>query len=292
MAEREDDESDRIRFHLHEPDGDGEEPSAVDEEAVPEAGAPDEPSPPPEDPPPGYYYEEVTLADLVVTLWDHKWPALAVLALVVLGTAAFTAAQTPTYEATATLVPTHEQDVVLSVLESDRYAAHVAESLGLVDEVGGGDPQEAGRTLASSVSVATGSDRVGGSQKQILRVTATSPDAARSAAVANAYVAKSDATRSLLENVTFDRNWKQYYEEANKSEEKARQELQGLIDGYTYYRPLDNATTPASPSSPDWRLNLALGGTLGAMLAFMTPFTLEAAANVRAELRERRGGSG
>lgn len=259
---------------------------AQDDEAPPPQG--DATTEPAQGPPPEPYYEEVTLADLAITLWDHRRAALAVLGIVLLTTITYSALATPTYEATATLVPTHEQATILAVLESDHYGAHVAETLGLVDTLGGGNPTEAGRALGKQVSVSTGSERVQGERRNVVRVTATASNPGRAAAVADAYVTTLDSTRGLLENVTFDKRWEQYYQESDKNVTRARANLSALVQGYTYYRPLDTASVPDEPVSPDWRLNLALGATLGMMLAFMTPFVLEAGKNVRAELRERR----
>lgn len=276
---------------------DPEDPTDADADDPPQGEAPedeassqqaDTPPEPGQGPPPEPYYEEVTLADLAITLWDHRRPALAVLGIVLLVTMTYTAVATPQYEATATLVPTHEEATILAVLESDHYAAHVAETLGLVEELGDGNPTRAGQALSDQVSVSTGSDQVRGEKRNVVRVTATSSDASEAAAIADAYVTTLDSTRGLLENVTFDKRWEQYYQESNKNATQARANLTALVQGYTYYRPLDAASVPDEPVSPDWQLNLALAATLGAMLAFMTPFVLEAGKNVRAELRERR----
>lgn len=268
---------------------------------TPDGDAPSAQAPP--EAPPEPAYEEVTLADLVVTLWDHRVAAVAVLAVAVLVTAGWTAATPPAYEATATVLPVHEEATILAVLGSDRFAADAAERAGVLGDLPGGTRAAKGAALAERVTVQGTDDPRPGSDRHVLAITATAPDGDEAAAVANAYVAtlQDDTWQELLEQVTYDRRWEGYLQatavSGNNSTEPqpynaslARQRLTAYVDELTYVHPLDQAQAPAAPASPSWSLNLALGTTLGLMLGFMTPFVLEAGANVRRELRERADG--
>lgn len=233
-------------------------------------------------------YEEVTLTDLVVTIIDHWVPAVVVLLLVVGGTAAYTFTQPAMYSASATFIPVNAEDAILDVMGSRMFAADVAERVGLVQELGGGDAERAGAVLQSRVDVGSGVGAVPrGGSGSVVTVTATMGNPVDAALVANGYVDTLDDWRGALENVTWGRNWETYYEDAGKNETLARQQLTDLVEGMVYVQELDTAKPPDAASSPNVELNMALGATLGLMLAFMTPFVIEAAGNVRRELRER-----
>lgn len=337
-------------------DGDDEaaerEPDAADE-ADAEARA--------RGPPPDQYYEEVTLADLVVTIYDHRRAALAVFLGVLVLTVGATAVQeatapepppapgedgpsgnettpdnetepvnetepepVPRYRADATVVIFHEREGALWALRSRSLAADAARAAGLVTPTSNASEAEAVvQRLRENTTVTTRG--VGGSTFATVQVVWTDPSGA--AALADAHVDALEDRRPLLENLTWARLWESYFaaaasenRTAEEQEALARARLSGYISGLTYVRPGEPAMTPATPlpppeeeapepppedggdqedegaearapedPGPDWRLNLALGATLAAMLAFMTPFVLEAAANVREELEERRG---
>lgn len=239
-------------------------------------------------PGPQPHYEEVTLADLLDVLIRRRRLVVATFLLVVLGVVAFTALSTPTYASQATIVPTNEKAALLSVMESDSFAADAAQRIDVVDELGDGNATRAGQALLADVSVREGEQQVGGSSKQIIAIEATADAPERAQLRAAVWVDTLEDWRGYLEKVTRDKVWRQYYEDAGKNATKAEQQVQALVQGMGYYQPLDPASE-AEKTSPDWRLNLALGGTLGAMLALFVPFLVE---GVSTALDQRRGSKG
>lgn len=262
------------------PDDADEPPAseATDAEAPARRGTPREPA-----------YEEVTLADLLDVLIRCRALLATVFLVVVAATVTATAIQEPTYEASATLVPTNEQDAVREVLESRSYAEDSARNLGLVDELGGGDPKAAGQALGSQVDVSKWTREIGGQDRTILTVTASASTAAGARDRANAWLDTLPEWRGYLENVTWDRKWASYYEDAGKNETRAKEQLSGLVENVNYTRELDRASAPGAPVSPDWRHNLALGGTLATMLSLLVPFLVEGVSNALEERRRRTG---
>src|SRR5688572_26202620 len=115
--------------------------------------------------------QEVTLADLVRTLWRRKWVLLSVFVLVFAGGAAYTFLQKPEYTSRSTIVALEQQDIIQRWLESRQAAEWVADRLGdpLLSELfpddwsaangnWKGEPpseEEAGRALAGQVTVLT-----------------------------------------------------------------------------------------------------------------------------------------
>jgi len=232
--------------------------------------------------------EEVTLADLLDVLIRRRRLVVATFALVLLATIVVTVATPPAYTAVATIEPTNERDTVLALLGSDEFAADVAMHLGAVDELGDGNATLAGQTLQEHVTIRDGSQASRSSNAALIEIEAEATTATRAGSIAKAYTATLGEHRGHLENVTWDKNWQKYYEQAGKNETKAKAQLRDLVTNMGYYETVDKPTVPPQADSPNWSLNLALGVTLSVMLALFVPFLMEGVANA---LDERRDGA-
>jgi capsular polysaccharide biosynthesis protein len=241
---------------------------------------------------------EVTLADIVRTLWARKWVLLAVFLLTVGAGTAYTFLQAPKYTARATLVTIEQQDVIQRWLESRPAAEWVAQRLGdpLLSEVFPGDwseasgtwkgqapgPQRQGAAVAGLVDVQV-VPPVSGRVDRTLRVVVTFTDAALAADVANAYVDSLAVIRPQLQNVTESALFAQFYDGQNAAD--ARRQAHEVALERQYWIALDPAYTPADPSSPNVPLNLALSVVLGLLLGIVAALTASWLASYRVSSR-------
>lgn len=226
--------------------------------------------------------EELTLADAIRILVARRKVVVGVLLAGILGSVALTVAAEPQYEARASFLVLNEKDTVLALLRSESYAASVATSTGSESA----EPAVAGRAVLARIEIQAGART---DPANLVVVRATGPTAESAAALADAYVTNLDAWRPYLEGVTRNTLWAKYFEQSGKDAAKAEAQLQNLTREMRYHEPLDRATAPASPESPDWKLNLAIGGALGGMGGIVAPFVLLA---VEDALRTRRAPRG
>lgn len=242
--------------------------------------------------------QEVTLADIVRTLWKRKWVLLVVFLLVVGAGTAYTFLQTPQYTSTATIVAIEQQDVIQRWLESRPAAEWVAQELGdpLLSELFADDWSESsnawrdeapgtvrqGAAVSSLVSVQV-NPPVSGRVDRTMRVVVTFSDAALAADVANAYVDSLDVIRPQLQNITESALFQQFYDGQNSAD--ARRQAHEVALERQYWIDLDPAYAPGDPSSPNVTLNLALSVVLGLLLGVVAAFTAAWIANYRVSSR-------
>lgn len=243
-------------------------------------------------------YEEITLADLVGTLGRRKFILGSVFLLVLLGGIAFTVFSPPEYESTTTLVPLEHGDIITNWLDARHAGELVASAMGepLVSELFpsrwdassgtwiGDAPtlEDAGRELATATTVNFRDDRANENRFLSLTVRLTDPLLARD--VANAYIATLDELRPVLEDITQQEAFDQYYDGSNKQEAEGRAEV--TAQQLEYWLVLDTANTPQSPVSPNVALNIALSIVLGLMLGVFSVFFAEWLRNYRAERKD------
>ena len=242
-------------------------------------------------------YEEVTLADLVSTIWRRKVVLGVVFSLCVVGAVSVTAFSQRQYEAHATLIPLQDPDIIANYLDSRQAAAWVGEQIGdrLLQELFPSDWTGTGWR-----SGAPGSDDIGSAVSRIVNVrseqtserdnaerkitiTVEFTDPALSRDVANGFLAALENLRPLLENKTRQELFGQFYNGDNEQQARSRAEVEARERDY--WLVLDNARTPVAPSSPNVTLNIALGVVLGFMLGIFSVFIVEWASKYRAERR-------
>lgn len=241
---------------------------------------------------------EVTLADIVRTLWARKWVLLAVFLLAFGAGTAYTFLQTPQYTSTATIVAIEQQDVIQRWLESRPAAEWVAQQLGdpLLSELFPGEWSEASndwRTTApgtarqgaevAKLAAVNVVPPVSGRVDRTMRIVVTFHDAALAADVANAYVDSLEVIRPQLQNVTESALFAQFYDGQNSAD--ARRQAHEVALERQYWIALDPAYTSSEPSSPNVTLNLALGAVLGLLLGVVAAFTAAWVANYRLSSR-------
>lgn len=241
---------------------------------------------------------EVTLADIVRTLWSRKWVLLVTFLLVVGAGTAYTFLQTPQYTSTATIVAIEQQDIIQRWLESRTAAEEVARQLGdpLLAEV---FPDEWSDAAGTWKDAAPGTDRQGaavaslvtvntvppvsGRTDRTMRIVVTFHDAALAAEVANAFVDSLEVIRPQLQNVTESALFAQFYDGQNSAD--ARRQAHEVALERQYWIDLDPAFASAEPSSPNVTLNLALSVVLGLLLGVVAAFTAAWIANYRVSSR-------
>lgn len=241
---------------------------------------------------------EVTLADIVRTLWARKWVLLVTFLLVVGAGTAYTFLQAPKYTATATIVAVEQQDVIQRWLESRPAGEWVAAQLGnpLLSQLFPDDWSEASGTwrdqapgtarqgaAVSHLVTVTVIPPVAGRVDRTMRVVVTFTDAALAADVANAYVDSLEVIRPQLQNVTESALFQQFYDGQNSQE--ARRQAHEVALERQYWIDLDPAYTPSKQSSPNVTLNLALSVVLGLLLGVVAAFTAAWIANYRVSSR-------
>lgn len=242
--------------------------------------------------------QEVTLADLVRTLWRRKWVLLVAFLLVFTGGVAYTFLQTPQYTSRATLVALEQQDIIQRWLESRQAAEWVADHLGdpllsklFPDEwsssAGGwrGEPpsaEAAGRAVAEHVGVST-NPPVSGRTDRTIRVAATLPDAGLARDVANAFVLSLDVIKPQLQNVTESALFQQFYDGQNAQD--ARRQAHTVALEREYWIAVDPAYAATEPSSPNVPLNLTLSAVLGALLGVFAAFVAQWVGDYRVSSR-------
>jgi uncharacterized protein involved in exopolysaccharide biosynthesis len=245
-------------------------------------------------------YKEVTLADLVRTLFRRKFVLAGVFLLVVLAGVAYTVFQDPEYEAQTSLVALEHGDIIKNWLASRHAGELVAQDLGdpVVKEffperwdAGAqqwrGEPpsiQEAGAAIAKTASVRfeASVQRESGFVDRLLTVKVRTSDPVLARDIANAYVDTLEVLRPVLENITRDQRFEEFYRDTG-NEQTARAEAEKIARNRNYWLPLDSAGTPKSPVSPNVTLNIALSVVLGLLLAVFAVFFVEWASNYRAQ---------
>lgn len=242
--------------------------------------------------------QEVTLADIVRTLWNRKWVLLVTFILVLGGGVAYTLLQTPQYTATSTMVSLEQQDIIQRWLESRQAAAWVGDSLGtpLLSQVfpddwdasrndwAGVAPSEerVSKAVADLVDVST-VPPVSGRTDRTVRVAVTFSDPALARDVANAYLDSLEVVRPTLQNVTESALFQQFYDGQNAQD--ARRQAHDVALEREYWIVLDPAYTPTEPSSPNVTLNVALSLVLGLLLGVVAAFTAQWISSYRVSSR-------
>jgi hypothetical protein len=242
--------------------------------------------------------QEVTLADLLRTLWRRKWVLLVAFLLVFTGGAAYTFLKTPQYQSRSTLVALEQQDIIQRWLESRQAAEWVADHLGdpLLSRLFPGDwsassggwrgepptAEKAGAAVAQHVKVAA-NPPVPGRTDRTLRVVATLADAGLARDVANAYVSSLDVIKPQLQNVTESALFQQFYDGQNAQD--ARRQAHTVALEREYWIVVDPAYAATEPSSPNVPVNLALAGVLGLLLGVFAAFTAQWVGNYRVSSR-------
>jgi len=241
--------------------------------------------------------QEVTLADLVRTLWKRKWVLLTVFVVVMAGGAAYTFLKTPEYTSRSTIVALEQQDIIQRWLESRQAAEWVADRLGdpllsklfpddwSADGNWKGEPpsdEAAGRALSNWVTVVT-TPPVSGRTDRTMRVQAVLSDPLLARDVANAYLDSLEVIRPTLQNVTESALFQQFYDGQNAQD--ARRQAHEVALAREYWIVLDPAYAAQEPSSPNVPLNLALSAVLGLLLGVFAAFTAQWIANYRVSSR-------
>ena len=241
--------------------------------------------------------QEVTLADLVRTLWKRKWVLLTVFVVVMAGGAAYTFLKTPEYTSRSTIVALEQQDIIQRWLESRQAAEWVADRLGdpllsklfpddwSADGNWKGEPpsdEAAGRALSNWVTVVT-TPPVSGRTDRTMRVQAVLSDPLLARDVANAYLDSLEVIRPTLQNVTESALFQQFYDGQNAQD--ARRQAHEVALEREYWIVLDPAYAAQAPSSPNVPLNLALSAVLGLLLGVFAAFTAQWIANYRVSSR-------
>ncbi len=250
-----------------------------------------------EDPNEAGGYSEITLADIVNTLQRRKFVLVAVFLVVLLAGVGVTAATTPEYESSASVIPLEHTDIIRNWLDSRQAAREVITITGdpllavlfpdRFDEAtgtwDGPEPsmQQAARRLQESTSLSRGTD--GGDRYLELTVRLTSASVARDAA--QGYVESLDVLRPHLENITRQEVFPDYYDGTNEQEARRLAEVEARQK--EYWIPLDEASMPASAVVPNTTLNLALATVLGLMLGVFAVFFVEWVSSYRAQTQRR-----
>lgn len=244
-------------------------------------------------------YQEVTLADLVRTLFRRKLVLASVFLLVLLGGVAYAVFQEPTYESRASIVTLEHGDIIKNWLESRQAGEDVAEAVG--DPVVGllfasrwdpsaeawdGEPpsrQEAGEALRDLTTIEYTGVRPGLPVDRLLKVTVRHNDPIVTREVADAYVESLQELRPLLINITRDERFERFYQQSG-NEQAARAEAEKIAQNREYWRPLDDAAT-GEQVGPNTTLHIALSVVLALMLSVFAVFFVEWASQYRAERR-------
>ncbi len=232
--------------------------------------------------------EEITLPELIEVWWRRKRLGASVVAIIFVGAVMMTGMTSATYEASATLLPVNERDEVFAVMESRAFAASVADELGLSNRLG--SEERAVLDLQKRVDVVKGTNRVGDQDETIVTITAQADSPQGASATANAYLSSLEEWGEYFKEITWGKRWEAYYQDAGKDVEVAERELSALVDNMTYWQPLDQAVPPGGAISPDWSLNLALGGAMAMVMGAIAPFLAEGVSNAWTELKRNRRG--
>lgn len=242
-------------------------------------------------------YSEITLADIVNTLQRRKVVLIAVFLVVLLTGVGVTAATTPEYESSASVIPVEHSDIIYNWLGSRNAAQIVVSAVGdplkselfpgRFDEATGTwverEPtlEQAGRLLQERTSVNL--DRNAGGRFIELTVRLTSAGMARDAA--QGYVDSLQVLRPHLENLTRQEVFPDYYDGTNEQEARRLAEVEARQK--EYWIPLDAASMPGSAVVPNTTLNLALAVVLGLMLGVFAVFFVEWVSSYRAQTQNR-----
>lgn len=242
-------------------------------------------------------YQEVTLADIVRVLYRRKLVLASAFLLVLLGGIAYAVFADREYESTTTLVPLAHGDIIKNWLDSRHAAELVSQDLGdpLLKELfpsrwdaGEGNwsgeppsPEEAGRAIERRTTVSFREDARFPDRFVSVSVRMHDPLLARD--VAAAYVRSLDELRPQLEDITRQEAFDRYYDGSNQQEAERRAEV--TAKQMDYWLPLDAASTPRDPVSPNVTLTVALSVVLGLLLAVFAAFFVEWVARYRTEHR-------
>ncbi len=245
-------------------------------------------------------YKEITLADLVSTIYRRRLILIAVFMVSVIVGVSITVFATPEYEATATVVPLENADIIKNHLDSRRAGEVVYDMYGdaLVSRLFPGqwdaDAQswrgepptriQVGSLIAGMTSV-QGSQLVE-QEERLVTVTVTSSDPVLARDVANAVLDSLQWLRPEFENLTIEQKFETYYQQNGGNAQAARRDAEAVAQSKSYWFILDTATTPGAPSSPNVTLNIALSVVLGLMLGVFSVFVVEWASNYRADRRQ------
>ncbi len=245
-------------------------------------------------------YQEITLADIVRTLYRRKVILISVFLLCLIGGIAVTVFTTPQYESTASLVPLEHPDIIKNWLDSRKAAGLVIDGMGtpLLREMfpgmwndaafnwtnGPPDPETAATALAARTTVSFTQDLRFETGDRFITVTVQLTDPLLARDAADAYLLSLEQLRPELERATENRWFAQFYAETG-NEQEARREAERIAQNTDYWLILDNANTPKGPSSPNTMLNVALSIVLGLMLGVFSVFAWEWFRNFRTEAK-------
>lgn len=247
-------------------------------------------------------YQEITLADIVRTIYRRKFLLGGILFLAILGGVAVTVFADTHYEASATLVPLEHEDIIQNWLASRNASALAAEAVGdpLLQELfpdrwddetqqwrDGQRPtsQQAGAALKGRSSVSSSATDRGtdGDATRLIRVKVSLDDPILARDAANALVDTLEDLRPTLESITRQEAFDRYYTGTNEQEAQERASVTARQKDY--WLRLDDAAG-AGAVGPNATLNLALSVVLGLMLGVFAVFFAEWVSNFRAEARQ------
>lgn len=244
-------------------------------------------------------YTEVTLADIVKILHRRKLVLGVTFLVVLLVGVAVTVVATPEYESRASIIPLEHRDIIKNWLDSRKAAELVVDALGepllielypqrwddVADQWADAAPnrEKAARKLMEQVSVTSRDTGVRGNEERFLEVSVRLGDPILARDVAGAYIGTLERLRPDLENITRQEAFDRYYDGSNEQAAQNRAEV--TAKQLDYWLPLDAASTPESPVSPNVRLNIALSVVLGLVLGVFLVFFVEWLSNYRAQNR-------
>lgn len=243
--------------------------------------------------------EEATLVDLLQTLLRRRVVFAVVLLLFVGAGIGKVVTSTPSYHAAATVIPIDHPDIISNWLSSRQAAAHVAASADedLVSRLvptsdGGGSGARPGENQivaalvrATTITSAT-YDAVTTRGDRLIAIETSHPDPSTASDIANAYVSALSALRPVLEDITRDAAFDQYFDGSNR--EEAERDADATAKSKQYWIVLDHAVEPTNPSTPNTALILAVAVFGGLVAAVVAAFVWEWAGQARARIKAER----
>ncbi len=238
-------------------------------------------------------FEEITLADIVRTVHRRKVLLAGVFLLTVLGGIVATVMTDPEYEATASVIPISNIDIIRNWLASRQAAEVVVGQLGnrvlpalFPDrwddgaQAWRGEPPTAEEGAAALVPHVAASRLPGtAANERIVTVSVTLGDPLLAKEVADAYVASLEALRPRLEELVRADTFTKHYDGTNEKE--ARQRSETTAREQEFWLVLDSASASGSPVRPRPATNLAFAGVLGLVLGIAAVFLADWISRVR-----------
>lgn len=204
-------------------------------------------------------------------LGRRRRPAAWGFALTLVVSILATALTPPTYEADASVVLFHENDAIVALVQGHDFAERAVARAGLGGPLGDNNLSRAASELQAHMKIRPQVQRIGKIDRDILQFEGEAPTAALSVQFVDAYLGELRGSRTILENITFQRLWEAHLADTDGNATAAAASLRNLTRDLSYFEVLAAPTLPAGPSTPHWRLNLflAVAGAvvIGAMSA-------------------------